>query len=224
MAGCLCKDGSVSWKEMSIPNNLKVHCTMVVVEVLYAGFQVISRAAASSSLSLFVLPVYRNAVATLLIAPVAYFVEKKNRPSLTFSKLSQIFISALIGICINQILFLEGIYHTSATVSSSLQNLIPALTLLLATSLRFEEVHITTRDGQAKALGTIISLCGAMVITCYKGPFLLHFRYPAEGRSTSPYEFHRRLNSAYSSWQLGASCVLGNCATWATWFLLQTPI
>eukprot|EP00249_Psilotum_nudum_P004369 c17886_g2_i1 orf=295-885(+) len=196
MAGCLCKDGSVSWKEMSIPNNLKVHCTMVVVEVLYAGFQVISRAAASSSLSLFVLPVYRNAVATLLIAPVAYFVEKKNRPSLTFSKLSQIFISALIGICINQILFLEGIYHTSATVSSSLQNLIPALTLLLATSLRFEEVHITTRDGQAKALG----------------------------RSTSPYEFHRRLNSAYSSWQLGASCVLGNCATWATWFLLQTPI
>lgn len=214
----------LSTKHSSLLGNVRVHAAAATVQILYAGFQVLASAALSSGTSRSVFPVYRNAIAAVLIAPLAFFMERRTRPGLTFFKLSQFFLCGLIGICINQTLFLAGLYYTSATFAATVQNLTPALTFAIAAALGIERIRIKRREGQAKALGVLIGVGGAMLIALYKGPSIV----------TVPGSFFQSYTvvqnqltletSSFVSWQLGVFCLFGNCATWAIWFILQNPV
>lgn len=60
----------------SIPERFQLHGAMLVLQVGYAGFHVVSRAALNMGISKLVFPVYRNLLAFLLLVPFAYFLEK----------------------------------------------------------------------------------------------------------------------------------------------------
>lgn len=149
---------------------------------------------------------------------------RRTRPSLTFFKLFQFFLCGLIGICINQTLFLAGLYYTSATFAATVQNLTPAITFALAWSLGVEKIRIRRREGQAKAVGISICVVGAIVIAVYKGPSVLTVQGVFQESFLGSTKRLRMDTSSFVSWQLGALCLLGNCVTWAIWFVAQSPV
>jgi hypothetical protein len=62
----------------------------------------VSRLALNMGVSKLVFPVYRNLIALCLLAPSAYFLERKDRPAMTPAFLLQFFLLALCGITANQ--------------------------------------------------------------------------------------------------------------------------
>nr|XP_016446490.1 PREDICTED: WAT1-related protein At3g18200-like [Nicotiana tabacum] len=94
---------------------LKLLAVLFVVVFLAAGFHISSRIALNIGVSKIVYLVYRNITALLFLGPFAYFLEKKERPPLTFSLLFKFFLGFLGThanlLCLVPILFtacLEG--------------------------------------------------------------------------------------------------------------------
>nr|XP_018623211.1 WAT1-related protein At3g18200-like isoform X2 [Nicotiana tomentosiformis] len=142
---------------------------------------------------------------------------RKDRPPLTFSLLVQFFLLGLIGVTANQSLYILGLYYTSPTYASAIQNSVPAITFVMASVLRLEEVHIKRRDGMAKIMGTIASVGGATIIALYKGPPLLRGSgFSSDVTFTSP---EKMLNRTW-----GCVYIIAQCLSYASWMVLQVPM
>ncbi|XP_027094266.1 protein WALLS ARE THIN 1 [Coffea eugenioides] len=216
---------SVATKRMwcSIPEKFQLHIAMLALQFGYAGFHVVSRVALNSGISKIVFPVYRNIIALLLLLPFAYFLEKKERPPLTWSFLIQFFLMAIVGITANQGFYLLGLDHTSPTFASAIQNSVPAITFLMAALLRIEKVRITRKDGIAKVLGTAFCVAGASVITLFKGPTI--YSPSTTLQEISPRIMMLQLGDAEGkSWSLGCVYLIGHCLSWSAWLVLQKPV
>ncbi|MBA0564208.1 hypothetical protein Golob_009163, partial [Gossypium lobatum] len=190
-------------KKSIVSYKMKLVLALVTLQLCFSGFHIVSRVALNIGVSKVVYPVYRNIIALLLLSPFAYFLEKKERPPLTFSLLVQFFLLALLGITANQGFYILGLYYASPTLASAMQNSVPAITFLAASALRLEKINIARKDGLAKVLGTIVSVGGATVITLYKGPILLH------------------QSNNMQNWTLGCIYLLGHCLSWAGWLVFQ---
>ncbi|KAG9147060.1 hypothetical protein Leryth_005306 [Lithospermum erythrorhizon] len=219
------EDSSVSNKRSimgcSIPEKAQLHLAMLALQFGYAGFHVVSRAALNMGISKVVYPVYRNILALILLAPFAYFLEKKDRPPMSWSFMIQFFLLAAVGITANQGFYLLGLDNTSPTFASAIQNCVPAVTFLMAAILRIEQANMRRKDGIAKVCGTLLCVFGASVITLYKGP-VIYSPTPSLQRS-SPVLL--QLGDANGkSWTLGCIFLIGHCFSWAAWLVLQAPI
>ncbi|CAN4088768.1 unnamed protein product [Withania somnifera] len=201
-----------------ISGKVQLLIALLVLQLCFAGFHVVSRLALNIGVSKIVYPVYRNIIALVLLAPFAYFLEKKERPPLTFSLLVQFFFLALIGITANQGFYILGLYYASPTFASAMQNSVPAITFIMASILRLERVHFMRRDGMAKILGTIASVGGATIITLYKGPPLLR------ASNSSKQEVAVSQENTTMDWTWGCVYLLGHCLSWAGWMVLQAPV
>ncbi|CAN1122099.1 Protein WALLS ARE THIN 1 [Linum perenne] len=200
---------------------MKLHIAMTVFQLGYAGNHVILRAALNLGISKLVFPIYRNLVALLFLAPFAYFLEKKDRPALTCGILLQFFLLGFVGIGSNQLFYLLGLDNTSSTLASATENAVPAVTFILATLLRLEQVHFNTRDGVAKVVGTLTSFVGTSVITLYKGPTLYN---PLISPSSSNKPSILVSSPGPKNWTLGCIFNLGHCLCWSSWIVLQAMI
>lgn len=85
-----------------------------------------------------------------------------------------------------------------------------------------EKIQITKTEGQVKTLGVLVGVGGATLIALYKGPTIVAGdglflqRHAAAGNELLTLE-----TSSYLSLSLGLLCLLGNCITWAVWFIVQ---
>ncbi|KAJ0989130.1 hypothetical protein J5N97_007486 [Dioscorea zingiberensis] len=200
-----------------VSEKVKLLMGVLALQLCFSGFHIVSRAALNMGVSKIVFPVYRNVIAVLLLAPFAYFLEKKDRPPLTFSLLVELFLFAFVGITANQGFYLLGLYYLSPTYASAIQNSVPVITFAMAAALRLEQVNINKKHGVAKIIGTIVSIGGATIITLYKGPPLLHQPpYITLGAMSS--------SSQILNWTLGCVYMLGNCIAWSAWMVLQVPL
>lgn len=188
----------------------KPHIAQIAAQATYAGMNIITRIALVDGMNHFVFVTYRQAVATLVLAPLAYVLERNQRPPLTWSIFFQIFLLALCGTTINQNLYFTGLYYTNSTYASATTNLIPVVTFLMATILRYEKVDIKTLRGKAKVVGTIICVGGAMVITLYKGSVI---------KLLTAYNF--TANYMASKRVLGCILLFGSVFTWSSWITFQ---
>ncbi|GAB4839435.1 WD repeat-containing protein wat1 [Ancistrocladus abbreviatus] len=208
----------------SVPEKVQLHVAMLALQVGYAGFHVVSRAALNMGFSKIVFIVYRNVIALALLAPFAYFLEKKERPAITLSFLVQFFLLALVGITANQGFYLLGLDNTTPTFASAIQNSVPAITFLMAALLRIEKVRLDRKDGIAKVAGTIACVAGATVITLYKGP-TIYSPSGAPVHDTTKLLFFSSLGDASGkSWTLGCIFLIGHCLSWSGWLVLQAPL
>ncbi|KAH7285749.1 hypothetical protein KP509_33G043800 [Ceratopteris richardii] len=209
-------------KSNSLHGKIIVHAAAACVQLLYAGFQVLASIALSNGASRTIFPVYRNTIAALSVGIMAFFAERKSRPALTFTKFAQLFLAGFIGVCINQLLFLSGLYYTSAMFVTTIQNLTPIVTFIVAMLFGIEKLQLRKPEGRAKLLGVLIGSGGATLIAFYRGPsfidevesFLLSFTSQQEAVEFKP----------FVSIRMGILVLLGNCSTWAVWFILQGPI
>lgn len=185
----------------------KPHIAQIAVQACLAGMNIITRVALDDGMSHFIFVAYTLAVATVAIAPFAYFLEKNKRPAMTCAIFWQIFALALCGTTLFQNLYFAGLEYTSATFATATTNLIPVVTFLMATTFRIEKVDIRSKYGQAKVVGTIVCVGGAMLMTFYTGPVLVGLT-----------------GVLHNTWILGALMLFASCLFWSGWLTFQGPV
>lgn len=186
--------------------SFKPHIAQLTVQVCYAFMNIITRVALDKGMNHFTFVAYRQAVASVVISPFAYYLERDLRPAMTCTIFWEIFLLAFFGITINQNCYFAGLQDTSSTFASATTNLIPVVTFVMATAFRLENVNIRSIYGQAKVVGTVVCVSGAMVMTLYKGPVLLKALH------------------GLSSWDLGAILLFASCLVWSGWITFQAPV
>lgn len=196
---------------------------MLALQFGYAGFHVVSRAALNMGISKIVFPVYRNILALILLLPFAYFLEKKERPRITWNFILQFFLLAIVGITANQGFYLLGLDNTSPTFASAIQNSVPAITFLMAAILRIEKVRLDRKDGISKVAGTLLCVAGASVITLYKGPTIYSPTPRLQSVVPSP-DLLSLGDAKGKNWTLGCIFLIGHCLSWSGWLVLQAPV
>eukprot|EP01018_Ginkgo_biloba_P006076 Gb_16150 [translate_table: standard] len=200
----------------------KPYIAMISLQFGYAGMNIITKVSLNRGMSHYVLVVYRHAVATAVIAPFAFFVERKVRPKLTFFIFCQIFALALLGPVIDQNFYYAGLKYTSPTFACALSNVLPAMTFVMAAVFRMEKVDIRKIRSQAKIVGTLVCVGGAMLMTLYKGPVVPMFWSPhhpkdAATSATAP-------AAADKDWTKGSLLLVAACLAWAAFFVLQAAV
>ncbi|KAF7824774.1 WAT1-related protein [Senna tora] len=75
----------------------KPYFAMISLQFGYAGMNIITKVSLNHGMSHYVLVVYRHAFATAVIAPFAFFFERKAQPRINFKIFMQIFFLALLG-------------------------------------------------------------------------------------------------------------------------------
>ncbi|KAG6473897.1 WAT1-related protein At5g07050-like [Zingiber officinale] len=196
----------------------KPYVAMISLQFGYAGMNIITKVSLNHGMSHYVLVVYRHAFATLSIAPFALVLERKVRPKITFPIFLQIFVLGLLGPVIDQNFYYAGLKFTSPTFSCAMSNMLPAMTFVLAVICRMEKVHLKKVRCQAKVVGTLVTVAGAMLMTLYKGPLM----EMAWSKHSGPaHSGAAAADSTDKDWFKGCICLILATLAWASLFVLQ---
>ncbi|XP_050209118.1 WAT1-related protein At2g37460-like [Mercurialis annua] len=195
---------------------MKPFIAVIVMQVGLSGMDVLSKAALNQGMSNYVLVVYRHAIATVVIAPFALLLDKKVRPKMTGSIFLKIIALSLLEPVIDQNLYFLGMKYTTATFAAAIVNILPAVTFVMAWIVGLEKVRIKTLHSQAKIVGTIATVAGAMVMTAVKGPAVNLFGVNGNsyhGGGSSAVSLHDTIK--------GALLITIGCFSWAGFVILQ---
>ncbi|ONK78493.1 uncharacterized protein A4U43_C02F19360 [Asparagus officinalis] len=197
----------------------KPYIAMISLQFGYAGMNIITKVSLNHGMSHYVLVVYRHAFATLSIAPFALILERKVRPKMTFPIFMQIFVLALLGPVIDQNFYYMGLKYTSPTFACAMSNILPAMTFVMAVICRMEKVDITKVRYQAKVIGTVVTVAGAMLMTLYKGPIIemVWTRHINVHQTDS----HVSVEPSDKEWFIGSVFIVLATLAWASLFVLQ---
>ncbi|KAJ6304302.1 hypothetical protein OIU77_018050 [Salix suchowensis] len=195
----------------------KPYIAMISLQFGYAGMNIITKVSLNRGMSHYVLVVYRHAFATAVIAPFAIILERKVRPKITFPIFMQMFVLGLLGPVIDQNFYYAGLKFTSPTFSCAMSNMLPAMTFVMAVLCRMEIVDIKKVRCQAKVIGTIVTVAGAMLMTLYKGD-VINFIWSehAHTHSSSAPE------TSGKDWVKGSILLIIATFAWASFFIIQT--
>ncbi|KHN41935.1 Auxin-induced protein 5NG4 [Glycine soja] len=201
-----------------MPQRANLHIALTFLQFCYAGNHIFLRIALDTGVSKLIFPVHRNITALVLLGPLAYFSEKKDRPSITRYCVLHFFLLGLVGITMKEGFYLLGLEKTSPTFAAAMQNSVPALTFLMAALLRqYESVHFNRIDGLAKVLGVLASVGGASIITLYKGPVIYTPRLALHQE-----QYLSVLGDATGkNWNLGGIYLFGHSLCWSGWIVMQ---
>ncbi|RVW15866.1 WAT1-related protein [Vitis vinifera] len=182
------------------------HCTnldsvstaILGTEFGYAGMNIITKVSLNRGMSHYVLVVYRHAFATAVIAPFALVLE---RP------------------VIDQNFYYAGLKFTSPTFSCAMSNMLPAMTFVMAVLCRMEKLDMKKFRCQAKVVGTVVTVAGAMLMTLYKGPIV----EMVWSKYVHPHNTNAAENSGSSDkdWLKGSILLIIATFAWASFFILQ---
>ncbi|KAF3442182.1 hypothetical protein FNV43_RR16098 [Rhamnella rubrinervis] len=193
---------------------------MISLQFGYAGMNIITKVSLNRGMSHYVLVVYRHAFATAAIAPFALVLERKVRPKITFPIFMQIFVLGLLGPVIDQNFYYAGLKFTSPTFSCAMSNMLPAMTFVMAVLCRMEKVDIKKVRCQAKVVGTIVTVAGAMLMTLYKG-HVINLVWSNIGRHQANSSNSNSYASDDKDWFKGSILLIFGTLAWASFFIIQ---
>ncbi|XP_022975980.1 WAT1-related protein At4g08300-like [Cucurbita maxima] len=199
-------------------HKIKPYLAMISLQFGYAGMYIVTMLCFKKGMNHYVLAVYRHVVATVVIAPFAFVLERKIRPKMTFPIFARILALGFLEPVLDQNLYYVGLKLTSATFTSVTINILPAVTFIMALIFRLERVNFKKVRSIAKVVGTLVTIGGAMVMTLYKGPIVDIFH--GQGRHAA----HQSSGSESSDqhWVLGTLMLLGSIVGWSGFFILQS--
>ncbi|CAN6311445.1 unnamed protein product [Urochloa humidicola] len=193
------------------------YMAMVFLQFGFAGMFLISVASLRQGMSHYVLVIYRNVVAAVVMAPFALWFERKTRPKMTLSVFFKILALGLLEPVLDQNFIYMGVNNTSASFSSALTNILPAITFVNAIILRMERVNIKERHSLAKIAGTAITVGGALLMILFKGPIV---NFPWTRHTSLAVSDSGAHNSDH--WLIGTFMILLSCFCWSAFFILQS--
>ncbi|KAG0469696.1 hypothetical protein HPP92_015781 [Vanilla planifolia] len=162
-------DLGIKWGNLL--STAKPYAAMLLQQFSFAVMYIILTSTLKGGMSQPILLVYRNLVAVVVVAPFAFFVEsKKEKLKMTPLVFIKIMGLAFLGPVMGQNFYYMGAKMTSAAFASSMENLNPSITLLLALILRIEKLDIKSRHGKAKVIGSFLAIAGAFLMVFYRGP------------------------------------------------------
>ncbi|XP_077213442.1 WAT1-related protein At2g39510-like isoform X2 [Tasmannia lanceolata] len=185
-------------------NKMKPYMAVISMQFGYAGMNIISVIALNQGMSHYTLVVYRHIVAIAVIAPFALVFERNVRPTMTLSTFLKIMALGLLEPVLDQNIYNAGMKCTSATFTSAMSNVLPAITFLMAYFL-----------SQAKVAGTAVTIAGAMVMTLYKGPIIEMVWSKGRGPHGPKTDIGEK------DWIKGPLMLLTACFCWASFIILQ---
>jgi drug/metabolite transporter (DMT)-like permease len=200
-------------------DDVKPYLMMVLLQVGYAGMYIVSVASLKRGMSHFVLVTYRNIVATAVMTPFAIIFERGLRPKMTMPIFIKVCGLALLEPVIDQNLYYLGNKLTSASFSSALVNILPAVTFIMAIILRMEKLRLRSLHSQAKVAGTICTVTGAVLMIMYHGP-VVQFPWARGAHHADPSAAAAAQSSA--TWLTGTVMIVASCVAWAGFFILQS--
>ncbi|XP_073281757.1 WAT1-related protein At3g28050-like [Primulina huaijiensis] len=188
---------------------------MVVAMTALSTNLTVSKMAMSKGVSFYILSVYSNGLATLVLLPTAFIFRRSKFPPVTFAVVWRIFLLALCG-CLADLGSYAGINYSSPILGSELLNLVPGFAYILAIIFRMETLNLKRSSGILKFLGTIILIAGASIVTLYKGAAILN----KPSRFTSSVH----VLALPQNWVLGGSLLAMAAFLTAVWSIVQTTI
>ncbi|CAL9102138.1 WAT1-related protein At5g64700 [Musa acuminata AAA Group] len=200
--------------------NYKPYIAAVIIQLTYTGYFVISKAAFDEGLSTFVFIFYRQAAASVLLAPLAFVFERNSSPPLTFMVSLKLFMHAMLGITLSLNLYNIGVKYTSASVASATANSVPVYTFFFAVLFRMETMKVKRISGIAKAVGIALCVAGVVMTALYRGSYIHPLNlHGSSGRHTSP--THQKAALPKTTWIKGTLFMITSNITWALWLVLQ---
>ncbi|KAF7847103.1 hypothetical protein BT93_L3360 [Corymbia citriodora subsp. variegata] len=190
---------------------------VITMDSISVGMTTLFKAANSRGMSYHVFLVYAYAIASLLLLPAPFFsLKSRVLPPLSLAILAKIGLLGLIG-GFSQVLGYAGISMSSPTLGSAISNLTPALTFILAILFRMEKVSLSRRSSQAKIIGTVMSISGALVITLYKGLPIIFNPKPS-------LLLYPLVHSSNSNWVIGGILLTAEYILVTLWYILLKQI
>ncbi|KAL5779460.1 hypothetical protein ACOSQ2_010197 [Xanthoceras sorbifolium] len=180
-------------KSKAMFDELKPYVLMVLLQFGSAGMYIISMATINHGMNRYVLIVYRNAIAALVLAPFALLLE---RPIL------------------DQEFTYLGMKFTSASYASAIMNAVPCH---ICHCYYFSQINIKKIRSQAKVVGTIVTFGGALLMTMYKGPVI-----NLVCSSTKSHHENSSNSSDNKQWVAGTLLILLGCVAWSCFYVLQS--
>ncbi|KAB1210315.1 hypothetical protein CJ030_MR5G024651 [Morella rubra] len=200
----------------------KPYLAVILIQAIYTAMFLLSKAAFNGGMNNFVFVFYRQAVATIFLAPLAVFFEWRKAPRLSFLTFCKIFLVSLFGITLSQDLYGLGLLYASATFAAATSNCLPVITFFLAVLLRKEVLKFRTISGVAKLTGILFCSAGAATFAFYKGPYIkLLGHHHLSGHP----EIQEHVHLASSkTWIKGCFLSIASTILWGSWLVLQAPL
>ncbi|XP_051114541.1 WAT1-related protein At1g43650-like [Andrographis paniculata] len=195
-------------------NSSSPYLAMAVVQLAYAGSNILTKLALDRGLNQLVFVVYRHLIALVILSPLAYALERKQRPAIGASAMARIFVLSFFGVTVHLNLYYAGMNYTSPTVATALSNIIPALTIVVAALLRMEEVKLGSTSGKAKVVGAVACIAGSLIFTFWKGESVF------EGSSVVTLALGR--DDRHENWVKGSILIIVSFVAWSVWLILMS--
>ncbi|KAF3507851.1 hypothetical protein F2Q69_00004818 [Brassica cretica] len=204
----------------------KPYMMVTMIQLIYAIMFLISKSVLDGGMNTFVFVFYRQAFATMFLAPLAFFFERciivyfsnKSAPPLSFVTFIKIFILSLFGMTLSLDLNGIALSYTSATLAAATTASLPAITFFFALFLGMETLTVKSIQGTAKLLGITVCMGGVITLALYKGPLLklplclhLHHHQNIPGH----------VSGGSTSWLKGCVLMVTSNILWGLWLVLQ---
>ncbi|CAA6675395.1 unnamed protein product [Spirodela intermedia] len=184
---------------------------MAALQFIYAGVNLLGKAALSQGMSPLVYLSYRLGIATFHWLPLHISLKGRSEKG----NFWLIFLAALFGITLNQGSTSLDYGWDPPPWRRPCRNLVPAVTFLMAAPLGLEKAGLRSSRGIAKIAGTGVCVIGAATM-------------PSSGALTPPsrLEDHGNLHLPVGGedWYLGCLFLLGSICCWSIWLILQVFI
>ncbi|KAL0408222.1 UNVERIFIED_CONTAM: WAT1-related protein [Sesamum radiatum] len=177
----------------------KPYLAVILLQFGSTGSAIIAKSALNHGMSHYTFSVYRNVVATVVMAPFALALE---RP------------------VIDQNLYYAGMKYTTATFASAMCNVLPAITFLIAWALGLERVNIKRWASLAKVAGTIVTVSGAMIMTLVRGS-IIGLPWTRHNHINSQLTAADADANSHQNPLRGALMITAGCFCWSMFYILQ---
>ncbi|PKI56233.1 hypothetical protein CRG98_023428 [Punica granatum] len=176
---------------------------------------VVNKVALTGGTNKFVLVFYSYCLSSLLFLPSLLLLRRPSCAPLTSPVLLKFFLLSFIML-LSQMFGLVGIDYSSPTLGTSLMNLIPAFTFILALIFRMEKLDWMSSSSLAKVVGTVVSIGGAFIVTFYNGP-------PLSIVNVVP-KYLLILLSPHSRWIVGGFFLAGEALTTSLIYIVKAMV
>ncbi|KAH0923037.1 hypothetical protein HID58_023055 [Brassica napus] len=196
----------------------KPYMMVTMIQLIYAFMFLISKAVLDGGMNTFVFVFYRQAFATMFLAPLAFFFERKSVPPLSFVTFIKIFMLSLFGVTLSLNLNGIALSYTSATLAAATTASLPAITFFLALFLGMETLTVKSIQGTAKLVGITVCMGGVITLALYKGPLL---KLPLCLHLYHHQNIPGHVSGGSTSWLKGCVLMVTSNILWGLWLVLQ---